>query len=98
MPPVELLRSQKATIVIGTDSYASNWSLSVLDELKSIQQHHPEIQLSEMLIWATINGARALQMEKHLGSFETGKKPGVVVIENVSSDDNLTKAVSRRII
>ena len=85
MPPVELLRSEKANIVIGTDSYASNWSLSVLDELKTIQQYHPQIPLEEMLGWATINGARALQMDKHLGSFEKGKKPGVVLIKDFNA-------------
>jgi cytosine/adenosine deaminase-related metal-dependent hydrolase len=85
MPPVELLRSEKANIVIGTDSYASNWSLSVLDELKTIQHHHPDITVSEMLGWATINGARALQMDKHLGSFEKGKKPGVVLIKDFNA-------------
>jgi len=85
MPPVELLRSQKANIVIGTDSYASNWSLSVLDELKTIQQYHPQIPLEEMLQWATINGARALQMDKYLGSFEKGKKPGVVLIKDFNA-------------
>ena len=98
MPPVELLRSQKANIVIGTDSYASNWSLSVLDELKTIQQHHPEIQLSEMLGWATINGAQALQMDKHLGSFELGKKPGVVLINGVDAFNSLKNARSQRIL
>jgi cytosine/adenosine deaminase-related metal-dependent hydrolase len=85
MPPVELLRSENAKIIIGTDSYASNWSLSVLDELKTIQQHYPEIPLEEMLQWATINGARALQMDKHLGSFEKGKKPGVVLINDFNA-------------
>jgi cytosine/adenosine deaminase-related metal-dependent hydrolase len=98
MPPVELLRSENANIIIGTDSYASNWSLNILDELKTIQQHHPEITVSEMLGWATLNGARALQMDKHLGSFEKGKKPGVVVIEHVVGDNNLSKAALRRII
>ena len=98
MPPVELLRSQKANIVIGTDSYASNWSLNILDELKTIQQHHPEIPLEEMLQWATINGARALQMDKHLGSFELGKKPGVVLINGVNAFNSLKNASSQRIL
>ena len=98
MPPIELLRSNGANIIVGTDSYASNWSLNILDELKIIQKHNPLIPLEEMLGWATINGAQALQMSKHLGSFEAGKKPGVVVIENVTGENNLTKAVSRRII
>jgi cytosine/adenosine deaminase-related metal-dependent hydrolase len=98
MPPIELLRAQNAAIVIGTDSFASNWSLNILDELKTIQKHNATIPLDEMLGWATINGARALQMDKGLGSFEKGKKPGVVVIENVGSENNLTNAISRRLI
>jgi cytosine/adenosine deaminase-related metal-dependent hydrolase len=98
MPPVELLRSEKANIVIGTDSYASNWSLSVLDELKTIQHHHPDIPVSEMLGWATINGARALQMNKHLGSFEKGKKPGVVLIKGIDALNSLKHASSHKIL
>jgi cytosine/adenosine deaminase-related metal-dependent hydrolase len=98
MPPVELLRSEKANIVVGTDSYASNWSLSVLDELKTIQHHHPDIPVSEMLGWATINGAQALQMDKHLGSFELGKKPGVVLIKGVDELNGLRNASSQRIL
>ena len=80
MPPILLLREQQVPIVLGTDSYASNWSLNILDEIKTIQKFHPEIPLAEMLGWATLNGARALQMDKHLGSFDKGKKPGVISI------------------
>lgn len=99
MPPIELLRSQRANIVIGTDSYASNWSLNILDEMKTIQQHFPNIPLEELLGWATINGAKALQMDKHLGSFEKGKKPGVVLIEGLSKDNKITEGThSKRII
>ena len=98
MPPVELLRSEKAKVVIGTDSYASNWSLNILDELKTIQQYHPQIPLEEMLGWATLNGAQALQMNKHLGSFEKGKKPGVVLITGVNAVNDLKNASSQRIL
>ena len=98
MPPIELLRSEKAKVVIGTDSYASNWSLNILDELKTIQQYHPQIPLAEMLGWATINGAEALQMDKHLGSFEPGKQPGVVLITGVNAVNDLKNASSQRIL
>ena len=98
MPPIELLRAGGANIIIGTDSYASNWSLNILDELKTIQKHNAQIPLEEMLSWATINGARALQMDKHLGSFEIGKKPGVVIIENVVGENNIKNSISRSII
>jgi len=99
MPPIELLRANGAEIVIGTDSYASNWSLNIIDELKTIQKYNPSIPLSEMLGWATINGARALQMEAGLGSFEKGKKPGVVLIEGIHSNGQLQNtSISKRII
>ena len=96
MPPIELLQNNQANIIIGTDSLASNWSLNILDELKTIQKHNPSISLAEMLIWATINGAHALQMDKTLGSFELGKKPGVVLIEGLSNIGNLLHTSSSK--
>ena len=94
MPPIELLRTNNAVIVIGTDSYASNWSLNILDEIKTIQKHNPSIPLGEMLGWATFNGARALQMEAGLGSFEKGKKPGLVLIKGADTNGLLSKTSS----
>ncbi|WP_207491688.1 amidohydrolase family protein [Aridibaculum aurantiacum] len=83
LPPVELLRRHNSNIVLGTDSLASNWSLSVWDEIKTIRENFPAIPLEELLQWATLNGAKALQMEEKLGSFEQGKQPGVVLLENL---------------
>lgn len=82
LPPVDLFRKNDCQIVLGTDSLASNWSLNIMDEIISIQQQHSEIPLEEMLRWATINGAKALGMESELGSFEKGKRPGVVHMQN----------------
>lgn len=96
IPPIDLLRAQKVNIVVGTDSYASNWSLNILDELKTIQKHNPTIELAEMLVWATLNGARALQMDKHLGSFEKEKKPGIVLISGVDAAGKLSSSSSSK--
>jgi cytosine/adenosine deaminase-related metal-dependent hydrolase len=82
LPPIELLRKHHSAIVLGTDSLASNWNLSIVDEMKTIRKNFPSIQLEEMLQWATLNGASALQMGDKLGSFEKGKKPGVVCLSN----------------
>ena len=98
MPPVQLLREQHANIIVGTDSYASNWSLNMLDELKKIQSQIPELPLSEMLTWITSNGARAIQMEDTLGTIEKGKKPGLVLIENSINRNGIFDARSLRII
>ncbi len=88
-PPLGMFRKNNCNIVLGTDSLASNWSLSILDEMKTIHKHLPSIFLEEMLIWATSNGAKALQMDGQLGNFEKGKKPGVVLIER-SENKHLT--------
>lgn len=82
MPPVNELMKQDCHIVLGTDSLASNYQLSIMAEIERIREHFPEISLETMLGWATMNGARALQLDSLLGSFEKGKKPGVVLIRN----------------
>jgi len=93
LPPVELLRSNNCTIVLGTDSLASNWSLNIMEEINTIQKHFPSIHLEEILQWATINGARALKMEDVLGSFEKGKRPGVVLINNEQENNSIKRII-----
>lgn len=89
-PPIEMFRKNNCNIVLGTDSLASNWSLSIVDEMKTIQKSFPSIAIEELLRWATINGAKALHMDDILGSFEKGKQPGVVLLENVDVTNNAT--------
>ena len=85
LPPIEMFRENKCAIVLGTDSLASNWSLNILDEIKTIRKNFPLIPLEEILQWATFNGAKALELSDRLGSFEKGKKPGVVnIIEDIN--------------
>jgi cytosine/adenosine deaminase-related metal-dependent hydrolase len=97
LPPVEMLRSNNCDIVIGTDSLASNNSLSVLDELKTFHHHCPLVPLTELLQWATLNGAKALGIEHKFGSFEKGKKPGIILIEKVERETLLPNSTSKRI-
>lgn len=81
VPPVDLLMKHNSFIVLGTDSYSSNWQLSITKEIAAIRKHFPHIPLSTVLQWATSNGAKALRWEDELGSFEKGKKPGVVFMD-----------------
>jgi cytosine/adenosine deaminase-related metal-dependent hydrolase len=69
-----------AKIVVGTDSYASNDSLSILDELKTIAANFPETPTSELIQWATLNGAEALGFKQQLGTLDKGKTPGVNLV------------------
>lgn len=78
-PPVKLLRRLGARICLGTDSLASNHSLSMLDELRMFAG----TPLHERLLWATLHGAQALGLEDKLGSVEVGKRPGLVLLEGL---------------
>ncbi len=98
LPPIDLLRRSDARITIGTDSLASNHQLSVLEELKTIQHYFAHIDLRELLQWATLNGAAALQMEDRFGSFDAGKRPGVILLENVGEGMRIGNATVRRVV
>ncbi len=87
LPDIDLMIKHDCTIVLGTDSLASNHQLSILEEIKTIRHHYPHIEIETLLKWATSNGAKALQMDALLGSFDPSaslrrKKPGVILIEN----------------
>jgi aminodeoxyfutalosine deaminase len=97
-PDIELLRKYNSNLVLGTDSLASNHSLNILDEIKTLIKKFPSIPHSEILQWATINGAKALQMENIFGSFEPGKKPGVILIENTDGEKLNQQASIKKIL
>lgn len=80
VPPVENLLKHNCQVVLGTDSYSSNWQLSIAKEVAALQHHFPQVPLSTVLHWATHSGAAALQWDDQLGSFQKGKKPGIVLL------------------
>jgi cytosine/adenosine deaminase-related metal-dependent hydrolase len=96
LPDVPLLM-QHGKMIIGTDSLASNHQLSILEEMKTLQQHFRGISLQQLLQWATFNGAVALNIVNRFGSFEKGKQPGAVLIERVAGN-SLKEATVRRIV
>lgn len=95
LPPVSLFQEEKLNICLGTDSLASNHQLSVLAEMKTLQHYFPKLPLSELILWATFNGARALQLDKTFGNFEPGKKPGVNLITGIDFKEMKLTAKSK---
>ena len=80
VPPVEMMLKNDCRIVLGTDSLASNRSLNLLDEMKTLQKHFPFLTTEQLLQFATSNGAMALNKDDTFGSFEKGKQPGVLLL------------------
>jgi cytosine/adenosine deaminase-related metal-dependent hydrolase len=60
-------------VSIGTDSRASNPDLSLLEELKTVSQGHPNVTPKEILKLGTSNGAKALGIASRYGTIEAGK-------------------------
>ena len=80
VPNYSLFDSNK--LCVGTDSLASNDSLSVLEELKIIRDNS-NFDFNTLLKIASKNGAEALGF-KDLGTFQKGKKPGVNLISGLN--------------
>ncbi len=83
MPPLDILTGEDCEIVIGTDSLASNGRLSILNELKTLQSFFPDITLEKLVRFSTVNGARALGETGNYGTITTGKKPGLILLDNL---------------
>ncbi len=81
IPDIPMLVEKEATLVLGTDSLASNHQLNILEEIRSIRHHFPGIETAAILQWATLNGAKALLADEVFGSFEPGKKPGIILLD-----------------
>jgi len=97
LPPIGLFRKNGCHLVIGTDSLASNDSLSILDEIKSIVAAFPALPQQEILQWATSNGAEALDVHGEFGTFEPGKSPGIIQLNLLENGMICEKTIVHRI-
>ena len=76
LPNYENFKEVKMTV--GTDSLASNHTLSIWEEVQTIIKN-TDLELNTVLTWACKYGAEFLQL-KDLGTLERGKKPGVNLV------------------
>lgn len=83
LPNTTDFASAGVKIVLGTDSLASNDTLDILEEIKTLHEALPDLELTDTLRWATLNGAEALGLADKIGSLETGKKPGLILLEKL---------------
>jgi cytosine/adenosine deaminase-related metal-dependent hydrolase len=75
----DLLRAG-VNLCIGTDSLASNPSLSVLDEVRFLHMKYPSFPAEELLRMGTVRGAAALGFAETVGTIAPGKAADLVVL------------------
>ena len=85
--PVPEMLEKGINVCIGTDGAASNNSLNLFHEMSLLALIHkgvaktPQcISAKETIRIATINGAKALGLEKEIGSIEEGKKADIAIL------------------
>jgi aminodeoxyfutalosine deaminase len=96
LPDINMLNESGLPITIGTDSLASNNTLSILDELKIIALNFPKIKLETLLTWATANGAAYMNLYSK-GSFKEGNSPGLICISDIENKRLTQKSTVQRI-
>lgn len=86
--PVPEMVREGVTVSLGTDGAASNNNLDIFETMKFCALMHkfykwdPTIvKADQILDFATLNGARALLLDKKIGSIEIGKKADLVLID-----------------
>jgi 5-methylthioadenosine/S-adenosylhomocysteine deaminase len=84
---VRNLQSLKVNVSLGTDGPASNNSLDMFETMKfaallqKLTYHDPRVLSAyDLLKMATLNGAKALGLEKDVGSLEVGKKADIILV------------------
>jgi cytosine/adenosine deaminase-related metal-dependent hydrolase len=81
------LRSFGFNICVGTDSLASNESLSLFAEMRAFQKEFPSVSAEEIFQMATINPARALRYENALGQIRPGFGADLIAVPCSTSTD-----------
>jgi 5-methylthioadenosine/S-adenosylhomocysteine deaminase len=87
MPLLAILKAE-VNVSLGTDGACSNNNLDMFEEMKmaallhKIHQMDPSIINAQIVLdMATINGAKALGLEKEIGSLEPGKKADLIILD-----------------
>lgn len=81
------LRSLGVNICLGTDSLASNETLSLFDEMRAFQSTFPNVSPEEILQMATVNPARALRRENALGRIRPRSEADLIALPCSTSED-----------
>lgn len=98
LPNFKFFKQTESLISLGTDSLASNTGLSILDEMKAIQEYDSSISFNELISWATINGAKFLGFDEELGSIKVGKTPGLNLITHFENYQITAQSTVKKII
>ncbi len=79
--PFPRLLKEGINVALGTDSLASNHSLSILDEMRFVVASYGEVNPQDVMVMATVGGARALGVGDRVGRISSGFEADLAIIE-----------------
>ena len=86
--PVPQMLAKDVAVGLGTDGAASNNDLNMWEEMDTAAKLHKEftgdpkvVTAEQAFEMATIRGARALHLDKLIGSLEVGKRADIVIVD-----------------
>lgn len=84
-------------VCLGTDGQGSGSNLDMFEAMRvacliqgGIHENEDRINAKDVIKMATINGAKALQMEDRVGSIEEGKDADIILVNIEENLDNIT--------
>lgn len=86
--PIQKLIDKGIIVALGTESLASNDSLSILEEMKELKKRYKTLSSNLILKLATINGAKVLGLDDKIGSIQPGKRADIIGIRLPESFNN----------
>jgi cytosine/adenosine deaminase-related metal-dependent hydrolase len=92
--PFERLHSIGFNVCLGTDSLASNESLSLFAEMRAFQRREPAISPAKILEMVTVNSALALGQQNILGRIRPGFRADLMAIPSAASSDFFAEIVA----
>jgi cytosine/adenosine deaminase-related metal-dependent hydrolase len=78
--PLAHMLSAGVRVALGTDSRASNPDLSLLEEMRFVARHHPQLDPARVLELGTLAGALALGRDGDIGTLEPGKLANLAMV------------------
>lgn len=93
LPQVNKFIDAGVPLALGTDSLASNASLSLWEEMAALSHHFTDVPAEHWLRAATAGGALALN-RPWLGALDVGKRPGILNVSVSASEETLISTLT----
>lgn len=86
--PLEKLLAAGAAVAVGTDGRCTSPDLDLRAELRYLRRAFPNLSPERIVRLGTLDGARALGVERDVGTLEVGKQADFVVVAEVPDESD----------